>query len=74
MPGAEATVVSDGGWYVIPPPDYCTVTRMFWRVELENDDGSRTYVNPLTSPKLELARDHGRMRCTLVCSRLRPIV
>ena len=45
--------LSDGARHEIPSRDHCTITRLLRRVELEHDNGSITFVNPLHITKLE---------------------
>ena len=46
-------VTSDGGRHDVPTPDHCTVTKLLRRIEVEHDNGTIAFINPLHITKFE---------------------
>ena len=46
-------VTSDGSRHEVPTRDHCVVTKILRRIEVETDDGTIAFINPLHITKFE---------------------
>ena len=46
-------VLSDGSRHEVPTRDHCTVTKLLRRIEVEHDDLTIAFINPLHITKFE---------------------
>ncbi len=49
-------VMSDGSRHEVPTRDHCTVTKLLRRIEVEHDDLTIAFINPLHITKFERRR------------------